>query len=69
MQFELHGLNKDVGAGWHLGLVHVKRKGSRKYQSIVCVGDSAPTQSWGDSRQNCLHDMRIVGNAQLVWDG
>jgi len=33
------------------------------------MGDLAPMQSWGDSRQNCLHDMRIVGNTQLVWDG
>jgi hypothetical protein len=23
----------------------------------------APTESWSDRGQNCLHDMRIVGNA------
>jgi len=28
---------------------------------VNCV--LAPIESWGDSRQNCLHDMRIVGNA------
>jgi hypothetical protein len=25
-------------------------------------GDSAPTECWSDGSQNCLHDMRIVGN-------
>jgi hypothetical protein len=25
-------------------------------------GDSAPTEGWSDGSQNCLHDMRIVGN-------
>jgi hypothetical protein len=34
-----------------------------------CMGDLAPIENWGDSGQNCLHDMRIVGNTQLVWDG
>ena len=28
-----------------------------------CIGDLAPVESWGDSSQNCLHDMHIVGNA------
>jgi hypothetical protein len=27
------------------------------------TGDLPPTENWGDSSQNCLHDMRIVGNA------
>jgi len=31
--------------------------------------DLAPIESWGDSGQNCLYDMRIVGNTQLVGDG
>ena len=27
------------------------------------VGDDlSPTERWGDRSQNCLHDMRIVGN-------
>jgi len=30
--------------------------------------NSTPTESRGDGSQNCLHDMRIVGDAQLVWD-
>jgi hypothetical protein len=25
-------------------------------------GNSAPTEGWSDGSQNCLHDMRIVGN-------
>jgi hypothetical protein len=29
----------------------------------------APTESRGDSGQNCLQDMSIVRNAELVWDG
>jgi hypothetical protein len=24
--------------------------------------DLAPTEGWSDRSQNCLHDMRIVGN-------
>jgi hypothetical protein len=36
-------------------------------EAIIClneyVGDLTPTESWSDSCQNCLHDMRIVGNA------
>jgi|HubBroStandDraft_4_1064222.scaffolds.fasta_scaffold68016_3 hypothetical protein len=32
-------------------------------------GDSAPTESWSDGSQNCLHDMRIVGNTQLIRNG
>jgi hypothetical protein len=27
-----------------------------------CCDDSVPTEGWGDRSQNCLHDMRIVGN-------
>ena len=26
------------------------------------LADLTPAEPWGDSRQNCLHDMRIVGN-------
>ena len=32
------------------------------------VGDLAPTEGRRDNSQDCLHDMSIVGNAQLVWD-
>ena len=28
-----------------------------------CIGDLAPVESWGDSSQNCLHNMDIVSNA------
>jgi hypothetical protein len=28
-----------------------------------------PTERWGDRTQNCLHDVRIVGNTELIWDG
>jgi len=31
--------------------------------------DLAPIKRGGDKSQNCLHDMHIVGDAQLVWDG
>ena len=27
-----------------------------------CGDDLVPTEGWGDRSQNCLHDMRIVGN-------
>src|ERR1039458_10046808 len=29
----------------------------------------APTEGRSDRSQNRLHDMHIVGNAQLIWDG
>ena len=29
--------------------------------------NSAPAESGGDVGQNGLHDMHIIGNAQLVW--
>jgi hypothetical protein len=41
---------------------------SRFCSSVVIVcpskygGDSAPAEGWSDGSQNCLHDMRIVGN-------
>ena len=28
-----------------------------------------PTERWDDRTQNCLHDVRIVGNTELIWDG
>ena len=27
-----------------------------------CGDDLVPTEGWGDRSQNCLHDVRIVGN-------
>jgi hypothetical protein len=33
------------------------------------LADLAPVEPWGNSRQNRLHGMRIVGNTQLVWNG
>ena len=41
-------------------------------EAINCLDeciDLAPIESWGDGSQNCLQNMRIVGNTQLVWDG
>jgi hypothetical protein len=34
-----------------------------------CGDDLVPTEGWGDRSQNCLHDVRIVGNTELIWDG
>jgi hypothetical protein len=34
-----------------------------------CGGSLAPTKGWRDRSQNCLHDMRIVGNTELIWNG
>ena len=31
-----------------------------------CGDDLVPTECWGDRSQNCFHDMRVVGNAQLI---
>jgi hypothetical protein len=31
--------------------------------------DLAPTEGRSDRCENCLHDMRIVGNTQLIWNG
>jgi hypothetical protein len=27
-----------------------------------CGDDLVPTEGWGDRSQNCLHDVRIIGN-------
>src|SRR5580704_6700397 len=34
-----------------------------------CGENLVPTEGWGDRSQNCLHDVRIVGNTELIWDG
>jgi hypothetical protein len=34
-----------------------------------CGENLVPTERWGDRSQNCLHDVRIVGNTELIWDG
>ena len=34
-----------------------------------CGDDLAPTEGWSDRRQNCLLDMCIVGNTELIWNG
>ena len=31
--------------------------------------DLVPAEGWSDRSQNCLHDMRIVGNTELIWNG
>ena len=33
-----------------------------------CRDELAPTESWNDLSQDCLHDVRIVGNIQLLRD-
>jgi len=38
-------------------------------QLLECGENLAPTERWGDRTQNCLHDVRIVGNTELIWDG
>src|SRR5580698_81074 len=32
-------------------------------------GDLAPVERRGYRGQNCLHDVHIVGNAELIWNG
>lgn len=41
-------------------------RSGRVYQQLAGL---TPADPWGNSRQNCLHGMRIVGNTQLVWNG
>ena len=36
---------------------------------MLCPAVLPPTESWGDCGQNRLHDMHIVGNTQLIWNG
>ena len=38
-------------------------------QLLECDENLVPTERWGDRTQNCLHDVRIVGNTELIWDG
>ena len=38
-------------------------------QLLECGENLVPTERWGDRTQNCLHDVRIVGNTELIWDG
>jgi hypothetical protein len=44
---------------WRLPNFHPHITGSCLYE---CGDDLVPTEGWGDRSQNCLHDMRIVGN-------
>ncbi len=39
------------------------------FGALQGFGALAPTESRGYSSQNCLQDMHIVGNVQLVGDG
>jgi len=53
-----------IGSEWEPKL----RRQSRELtvQGVIdcfSIGDLAPTESGGDSGQNCLYDMSIVGNA------
>jgi hypothetical protein len=29
---------------------------------IDCGDDLMPTEGWGDRSQNCLHDVRVIGD-------
>ena len=33
------------------------------------IGGLAPTEGWSEGSQNCLHDMRVVGDTQLIRNG
>jgi len=37
-------------------------QGTQIYYLNECGNDLAPTEGWSDRSQNCLNDMRIVGN-------
>jgi hypothetical protein len=57
-----------VGPG-HLAAPVVPEGGTLKRRQWMTAGslnecgdDLVPTEGWGDRSQNCLHDMRIVGN-------
>ena len=39
-----------------------KEVGFSEVIDCLSIGDLAPTESRGDSGQNCLYDMSIVGN-------
>jgi hypothetical protein len=42
--------------------------GSAYVARITSSIDLAPTESRRDVSQNCVQDVRIIGNTQLVWD-
>ena len=44
---------------WRLLNFHLHIAGNRLNE---CGDDLVPTEGWGDRSQNCLHDVRIVGN-------
>lgn len=48
---------------------HPERTLSRSGRVYQQLAGLTPADPWGNSRQNCLHGMRIVGNTQLVWNG
>jgi hypothetical protein len=33
-----------------------------------CGNDSVPAEGWSDRSQNCIHDMYVVSNTQLIWN-
>src|SRR5580692_3908114 len=33
-----------------------------------CGNDSVPAEGWSDRSQNCVHDMYVVSNTQLIWN-
>ena len=35
---------------------------------FIRLGDLSPTESWGDSSQNGLQNVRIVGDTELIWN-
>src|ERR1039458_2097195 len=45
------------------------RTPSKSALEIDGTRDLTPIEGWGNGSLNCLQNMRIVGNTQLVWDG
>ena len=40
-----------------------------KWGELSHGGDLAPTEGWSDGGQNCFHDMRVVGDTELIRNG
>jgi hypothetical protein len=36
--------------------------------SHIRLGDLSPTESWGNSSQNGLQNMRVIGDTELIWN-
>ena len=57
---------QEPALAWRAAPVRCSLRNSEPLATRKQIKDAprlAPAESWGDSSQNCLHDMRIVGNA------